>query len=65
MREEYLDFGFEIELFKEIEYPQLNSDSLRMAQWQYITDYGMFDFERIDNCFASERTTKARNGLIN
>lgn len=66
MREEYLDFGFEIELFKEIEYPQLNSDSLKMAQWQYITDYGMFDFERIDNCFASEKSsTEKKSSLFN
>lgn len=57
MRDELLDFGFEIELFKEIEYPEPESDSLKMAQWQYISDYGMFDFERIDECFATKKVS--------
>lgn len=55
MREEFLDFAFEIELFEETQYPKGNLDSLKMAKWQYNTDYGMFDFERIDDCYASDK----------
>jgi len=54
MREEYLDFGFEVELHKETAYPQLESDSLKMARWRYMVEYGVFDFQRIDECLASK-----------
>jgi hypothetical protein len=65
MREEYLDFGFEIELHNENEYHQSELDSLTMAQWQYITDYGMFDFERIDKCFATEKENGKKQNNLN
>ncbi|MCB0754408.1 MAG: hypothetical protein H6603_05320 [Flavobacteriales bacterium] len=53
MREEYLDFAFEIELFPISEYPQTETDSLKMAIWQYNTDFGIFDYKRIDESFAT------------
>lgn len=65
MREEYLDFGFEIELHNENEYHQLETDSLTMAQWQYVNDYGMFDFERIDKCFATEKESDEKQSHLN
>lgn len=56
MREEYLDFAFEIELFPVSEYPQIETDSLKMAVWQYNTDYGIFDYKRIDESFATDKS---------
>ena len=47
MRDEYLDFGFQVDLKPEHQYAGISSDSLTMAQWRYHTDFGEFDFERL------------------
>jgi hypothetical protein len=56
MREEYLDFAFEIELYTISEYPQIETNSLKTAVWQYNTNYGIFDYQRIDESFATDKS---------
>lgn len=53
MRDELLDFAFVLELVPSLGLPVVTEDTLQMAIWSYDNDYGVFDFERLDNSLTS------------
>lgn len=64
MREELLDFAFVLELITSLGIPIVVEDSPQMAVWKYDSDYGLFDFDRIDNSltlFENKRNTEHEN----